>query len=682
MSKMHKNLFVTFLIFLSLILPLTTAFAQVEEKTVLSADDLNKHGALRFFHHWKYHPGDNPDWAKPEFDDSEWEQMEGVTFPYDNWQGIGWFRFDFEVDSTLCDVPLGLTMEYRGAVEFYLDGKLLYRYSKVGASKEEEEPSMDMIPAPLFISFRTSRDNGSGKSLHVVAIRFSNFFMEPGSRAFGFYFDIGDLNQKSAQRDNIRRRLTIHQMLLMGVFLAFALLHFLFFLYYPNERANLYFAVLTTSVALTVYFWFQFMFITDPVHFGLVLRFRNTVLTLAMLSAIRLTYLLIYPEQPRIFLYFVFVGLILTLWSWFRPFVAGTYLIVFYIAVFMEIIRSLISAWIKKRGVQLEGSWIILLGLIPLSLTAVYWFLVALKVVPEPWTFEYFPTPFYAMLILMLSMSVFLARNFSQTHKDLEAQSTELAFQVGEKTRTAEALQNALSQVEQLKDRLQAENVYLQDEIKLQHNFGEIICSSELMKSLLRKVEQVAATDTTVLILGETGTGKELIARAVHNISVRRGRPLVKVNCAVLPANLIESELFGHEKGAFTGAHFCKVGRFELADGATIFLDEIGNLPLELQTKLLRVLQEGEIERLGSTRTIDIDVRVITATNRDLEKEIHDGGFREDLYYRLNVFPIKCPPLRERNEDIPLLVNHFIKKYSAKSGKAIKTITQTAIDRL
>ena len=196
------------------------------------------------------------------------------------------------------------------------------------------------------------------------------------------------------------------------------------------------------------------------------------------------------------------------------------------------------------------------------------------------------------------------------------------------------------------------------------------------MKKVLREVEQVAATDATVLILGETGTGKELIARAIHNLSPRTNRPLVKVNCAALPANLVESELFGHEKGAFTGAHARKAGRFELADGGTIFLDEIGDLPLELQAKLLRVLQEGEFERIGGTQTLHVDVRVITATNRDLEKSVEEKHFREDLYYRLNVFPLSLPPLRARTGDMPLMVHHFVDKYSKKIGKTIDTIPQ------
>lgn len=251
-----------------------------------------------------------------------------------------------------------------------------------------------------------------------------------------------------------------------------------------------------------------------------------------------------------------------------------------------------------------------------------------------------------------------------------------------ERNRADEKLLKAMSQVEDLKDKLEAENSYLQQEIETEHNFHEIITQSIPFKALLANLEQVAVTDATVLITGESGTGKELLARAIHDISPRSGRPLVKVNCAVLPANLIESELFGHEKGAFTGAVSRKVGRFELADHGTLFLDEIGELPLELQAKLLRALQEGEFERLGGTQTQKVNVRVIAATNRLLEKEVDEGRFRADLYYRLNVFPVHSLPLRERKEDIALLVKHFVDKFAAKLGRRITNIPKRAMNAL
>jgi len=230
--------------------------------------------------------------------------------------------------------------------------------------------------------------------------------------------------------------------------------------------------------------------------------------------------------------------------------------------------------------------------------------------------------------------------------------------------------------MEQEKKRLEAQNTYLREEIQSTHNFEEIIGGSPVLKKVLRNVERVAPTGSTVLITGETGTGKELIARAIHNLSPRKSKPLVKINCAAIPAGLIESELFGHEKGAFTGALARKVGRFELADKSTIFLDEIGELPVDLQVKLLRVLQEGEFERVGGTQTFKVNVRVIAATNRDLEQLSRTGQYRSDLYYRLNVFPIHLPPLRERQEDIPLLTHYFIRKSAVNLGKKIERIPE------
>ena len=241
----------------------------------------------------------------------------------------------------------------------------------------------------------------------------------------------------------------------------------------------------------------------------------------------------------------------------------------------------------------------------------------------------------------------------------------------------ATAIKNAqlFEEVDRLNKKMQAECIYLQKEIQLRHNFEEIIGESESFRKALLMVDQVAGTVATVLILGETGTGKELIARAIHGNSSRSQRPLVKVNCAALPASLIESELFGHEKGAFTGALTSKTGRFELADGGTIFLDEIGDLPLELQAKLLRVLQDGTFERVGGTHTQKVDTRVIAATNVVLEQAMKSGKFRSDLYYRLSVFPIQLPPLRERKEDIPLLAAHFATKYSEKFVKTFRSIS-------
>jgi formate hydrogenlyase transcriptional activator len=244
------------------------------------------------------------------------------------------------------------------------------------------------------------------------------------------------------------------------------------------------------------------------------------------------------------------------------------------------------------------------------------------------------------------------------------------------------ALQKANEELSELKNQLEAENIYLQQELQLDEKFGEIVGQSDAIKYVLFKIAQVAPTEATVLIMGETGTGKELVARALHGASSRKDRPLVKVNCSALAPTLIESELFGHEKGAFTGAVGRKPGRFELANGGTIFLDEIGELPPELQVKLLRVIQESEFERLGGNKTIKVDVRIIAATNRNLKMEVDRGTFREDLWYRLNVYPITTPPLRQRKEDIPLLVQHFVATYGRKFGKSISSVSPRTMDDL
>ncbi|HKV81540.1 MAG TPA: sigma 54-interacting transcriptional regulator [Candidatus Sulfotelmatobacter sp.] len=246
------------------------------------------------------------------------------------------------------------------------------------------------------------------------------------------------------------------------------------------------------------------------------------------------------------------------------------------------------------------------------------------------------------------------------------------------------ALDNAMAfrQLRELKDKLVEETLYLQDELRTEAVFDEIIGESVILKRVLKQVENVARTDATVLILGETGTGKELIARAIHNLSTRHQKAFVKLNCAAIPIGLLESELFGHEKGAFTGAMSQKIGRLDLAHRGTLFLDEVGDIPLELQPKLLRVLQEQEFERLGSARTIPVDVRLITATNRKLAQMVADGRFRDDLYYRLKVFPLTAPALRDRREDIPLLVRYFVQKHATRMNKRVETIPPDAMNAL
>jgi transcriptional regulator with GAF, ATPase, and Fis domain len=286
-------------------------------------------------------------------------------------------------------------------------------------------------------------------------------------------------------------------------------------------------------------------------------------------------------------------------------------------------------------------------------------------------------------LILLAIEDVTEREYYKRNLEDIVEQRTaELRIAREEALSSKHLTENALAEIKQLTDQLKAERAYLQEEIKLEFNHENIIGQSNEIKYVFYKIEQIAATDTNVLVLGETGTGKELVARAIHGMSPRKDRALVKMNCAALPSNLIESELFGHEKGAFTDAHSKRLGRFEIANGTTLFLDEIGELPQELQPKLLQVIETGEFERLGSSNTIKVDVRIIAATNRNLEAEVRRGAFRKDLWYRLNIFPITMPPLRERREDIALLVNYFINKISKRIGKSIELVPVNVMDIL
>jgi transcriptional regulator with GAF, ATPase, and Fis domain/CHASE1-domain containing sensor protein len=283
-----------------------------------------------------------------------------------------------------------------------------------------------------------------------------------------------------------------------------------------------------------------------------------------------------------------------------------------------------------------------------------------------------------ARVLAEMGLAEFLAqldRLVVERTEELTRANAQLHLEITEREKAEESLRAAYMEISGLKDRLQAENVYLEKEVAQRHNFGDFIGKSRRLGSLFDQIFQVAPMNATVLVLGETGTGKGVVARAIHSQSARKDRPMITVNCTALPSNLIESELFGREKGAFTGSNARQIGRFDLANGGTIFLDEIGDLALELQSKLLRVIQDGEFEMVGSPRTIKVDVRIIAATNRNLEEEIRKGNFREDLFYRLNVFPLNVPPLRERKDDIPLLVNHFVAKFNKKNGKSIETVS-------
>src|ERR1700739_3712324 len=317
---------------------------------------------------------------------------------------------------------------------------------------------------------------------------------------------------------------------------------------------------------------------------------------------------------------------------------------------------------------------------IALSWSVLSYFFTPLKVGDLPWDSYLIIFGVFGFLVSWFSSARIRAEKLLVEARDaLEIRVTE---RTADLTTADQELQSTKDELSQLTQKLAQENLYLEDEIRSDANFKDIVGNGPELRRVLKRVETVAPTDSTALIYGETGTGKELIARAIHDLSPRRAKPFVRLNCAAIPTGLLESELFGHEKGAFTGAIAQRVGRFEVANGGTIFLDEIGEIPLELQTKLLRVLQEREFERLGGSRTLRTDARLIAATNRDLEAMVGGQKFRSDLFYRLNVFPVRVPPLRERPEDIPMLVRHFTQQFARNMNKDIESIPSETMNAL
>lgn len=615
-------------------------------------------------------------WTTRAFDDSDWMQILSTDFPRETWTGVGLFRFAVSVDSAAYGIRQGMRLQYNGSMQVYVDGVQLnpLTLQTVG-------PGIQQSDVYAFSFVRPPSDT-LATNTHIIAFSYDSSplgtSMWQGVSPF-FFFDVGSLPRHLERRAQQVTRWKTHQMLLTGLSIAFAFLHLLLFLFQRNPRAHLYFALIAIGYAINVFFDVQNIFETRPVWVLWNERLNYLGSFVMILAGLRLLYGLFYENRPAAYLVFFWGGLLLMIGSWVQPFGLEIIGQTFALVAIAEMTRVLVQAALRKQTPRLSGGWILALGLVLFVLSFLIGYTASLLGVG--WLVDV-PLERYGFLLFLMTMSGFLAFNVATTSQALQHQTDALAQEVHDKEEALQALHEAMGEVKSLQERLAAENIYLQDEIRLTHNFAEIITQSPKLHQVLQQVEQVGVTDATVLITGESGTGKELLARAIHNISKRKHRPLVKVNCAALPANLIESELFGHERGAFTGALARRIGRFELADKGTIFLDEIGELPLDLQAKLLRVLQEGEFERLGLTQTLKVDVRIIAATNRNLEHEIKEGTFREDLYYRLNVFPLNSPPLRDRKEDISLLVQHFVKKFTAKSGKQIQQIPQSVLDRL
>ncbi|MFQ5648942.1 MAG: ATP-binding protein [bacterium] len=507
-------------------LPAQLARAQLEEQIV-------------FPKFYTFHAGDpaGRDWAQPDFDDNDWLRVDSHSFPLDDWQGIGWFRFVYEVDSTLWYRPLGLSMNYAGAVEFYLDGELLYQFGTVGNSKETEHAHLGDSP-PRVISFRPPSPPLAGKSRHIVAFRYSSFFFEtpvwPGDWR-GFGFNIGDLDQMIAERETRKTYLTLHQMFLMGTSLALALLHLTLFFFYPKTRINLYYAVMIGCFSFLPYLMFQRqvgnaeILFTDPNSLIRVTRLYVIVFTLLMLSGLRFTYSVVYPRRPRVFLLFCFVGAGLTVFYWFRPF-APPYRFIFYVAAFVEMLRVFVVAHVRKQKLVYEGSWIILLGLVPLAVIIIYYMLALEPVAIVPlvtWDMYDFPTPLYAMLILMISMSIFLARNFAWTSKNLEAKLVQVQ-ELSEKT-----LQQELEQAR------------LNQELELEHIHAEKLQEIDRMKSrFFANISHEFRTPLTLIL----GPLEKLLSEKFQEpvkkqfrIMLRNGRRLLRLINQLLDLSKLEA---------------------------------------------------------------------------------------------------------------------------------------------
>ncbi|MFQ5638452.1 MAG: sensor histidine kinase, partial [bacterium] len=515
---MNQNHTIPPFLFCCLLFLTAPGWGQLEDKIVVSKV-------------FTFHTGDDSVWAQPDYDDSHWRRVR--KFPRDRWQGIGWFRFVVEVDSSLWNVPLGLSMLYAGAIEFYVDGERLQQFGTVGMSEETEAANVTIEAHPSLRIILFPKPLGGtveGKSRHVVAFRYSSFLLKShvwSGAEPGWNFHIGDLEQMRSQRDKYRRRVTIHQMLLMGIFLAFALLHLLLFAFYPKQRDNLYFAGLTASAALAVYFWFQSYFVRDATQVLWVIRLQFIAFIPYVLFLIRFTYSLIYARRPRTFILFCLLGSALAVWCWLRPILAVPYVWVFCIAANVEVVRTLTVAWFRKRELYIEGGWIILLGTIPLLVTGIYSLLGALEIVPEPWDFYDFPTSFYAVLVLIISMSVFLARNFAQTSKVLEAKLVQVQ-ELSEKT-----LQQKIEQAR------------LKQELELEHIQAEKLQEIDRMKSrFFANISHEFRTPLTLIL----GPLEKLLSEKFQEpvkkqfrVMLRNGRRLLRLINQLLDLSKLEA---------------------------------------------------------------------------------------------------------------------------------------------
>jgi transcriptional regulator with GAF, ATPase, and Fis domain len=691
--------------------PISTApgWAQSDGHVALSLGQLQAGVELDSL--WKYHAGDQPEWAAPSQDDATWENattlLKPDALPSSGWPHIGWFRLHIKTDSSVVDTPLALSLKPQfGASEVYLDGQLIYRFGRVGTSASDENTDRVLEPRVLFLSPDAD---------HLIAIRHSNFSAVPLFRTdmdAGFSLILGTLTSAIDRRLQEVQTYRNYQRFFSGLLIAFALLHLSLFLLYRKQKTHLDLALLCGALTALVFINFQIHFAADLAQSTLYERLWRVFVLMVTLMGLRVVYALFWEHMPRQFWGFSLVGVGLAVAACVRLSLQD-FVYLFVLVICAEILRVVGTLLMRQRsangrvaaaiGSGAGGSlWIIPPGVIGFVLLSGYQILLNLDIFEAPVGLEY---PYlFGVVLFLLSLSLYLSFDFAQTHRALESQLSQtralsdslLAANEGLERRVRERT----SELEASNQELAQKNSALEEEAALRKALkGQLSMLSERetehwglegfvgrSATVQRIFDDIRLLQenpaTSVLITGENGTGKELIARAIHYGSERREGPFIPVNCASIPRELADSLLFGHLKGTFTGAEADRVGYFEMAHEGTLFLDELGEMPVELQPKLLRVLEDGLVWRVGAREGRKVDVRAVAATNVDLQRRIQEERFRADLYFRVARFTVTAPPLRERQEDIPLLAQHFLQLAADEMGHDTPELSPQAVANL
>ena len=688
------------------------AWGQTEGHITVSLSEFQAGVALNGL--WKYHAGDQSAWAEPTQDDDAWETAATLlhpdALPRSGWPHIGWFRVHIQADSTLGGEPLALTFDPQfGASEIYLDGRLISESGRVGSSVNDEDTNRTLEPLVFQLSPATD---------HLMAVRHSNFTAVALYRtdtSAGFTLTISTLVSAMSRRLEEVQTYRSYQRFFAGLLSAFAVLHLILFLFNRDQRTHLEFALLCGVLTTLVFINFQIHFATDLAQNTLYERLWRVLVLLVALMGLHVVYSLFSTQTPRRFWGFVAIAIVLGVTACIRLSLQ-TVVYLFVLVICVEILRVVATQLMRQRSAATTSSagigtgpgirplWIIPPGVIGFALLSTYQILLNLEIFAVPAGFEY---PYlFGVVVFLLSISVYLSFDFSQTHRALESQLTRtkslsdnlkevnehLELRVHERTRELEASNEQLAE----KNRALEEEATLRKALKGQlsmlsereaEHWGleGFVGKSAIVQRIFDDIRLLQENPaTSVLISGENGTGKELIARAIHYGSERRDGPFVPVNCASIPRELAESLFFGHLKGAFTGADSDRIGYFEMAHEGTLFLDELGEMPLELQPKLLRVLEDGLVWRVGAGEGRKVDVRAVAATNVDLQQRIQQERFRSDLYFRIASFTVTIAPLRdpERQQDIPLLAQHFLQLSAAEMGIETPELSPQAVASL